>query len=95
MLVEGDTNSVLAGALAAHQLGIKIGHIEAGLRSYSKLIEEMNRILTGLYADYHFAPTENARDNLLKPEVLEKLIEYKARFPRFVFPVFYPAFAVC
>ncbi|WP_317920891.1 non-hydrolyzing UDP-N-acetylglucosamine 2-epimerase [Tepidimicrobium xylanilyticum] len=69
LLVQGDTSTVFAGALAAFYQKVKIGHVEAGLRSgnlYSPYPEEANRKLTGILADYHFAPTKTNRDNLLK-----------------------------
>jgi len=67
VLVEGDTTTVFAAALSAFWLGIKVGHVEAGLRSGDRrnpFPEEMNRILTGCLADLHFAPTEQAAANL-------------------------------
>lgn len=68
-LVQGDTTTVFAGALWAFYNKIPVGHIEAGLRSgnlWSPYPEEANRKMVSVIADYHFAPTEEARNNLLK-----------------------------
>lgn len=68
ILVHGDTTTTFAGSLAAFYNEISIGHVEAGLRTwnkYSPFPEEMNRQITGIMADLHFAPTEQAEKNLL------------------------------
>lgn len=69
VLVHGDTTTTFAGALAAFYQKIKIGHVEAGLRTFNKYFpypEEMNRKLAGAMADLHFAPTKGSQNNLLK-----------------------------
>lgn len=68
ILVHGDTTTTFAGALAAFYQKIKVGHVEAGLRTHNKHFpfpEEMNRKLTGAIADLNFAPTESSKNNLL------------------------------
>lgn len=72
ILVHGDTTTTFAGALAAFYQQIRVGHVEAGLRTFDKYFpypEEMNRKLTGSLADLHFAPTKVSKENLLKEGV--------------------------
>lgn len=69
ILVQGDTTTVMAAALAAFYHKVAVGHVEAGLRTgniYSPWPEEMNRLLAGNLATLHFAPTARSRDNLLR-----------------------------
>ncbi|MBQ1730105.1 MAG: UDP-N-acetylglucosamine 2-epimerase (non-hydrolyzing) [Oscillospiraceae bacterium] len=69
ILVHGDTTTTFAAALAAYYMGVPVGHVEAGLRTYdvhSPYPEEFNRQAVGSIADYNFAPTAVARDNLLR-----------------------------
>jgi UDP-N-acetylglucosamine 2-epimerase len=78
VLVHGDTTTSFASALACYYKGIKVGHVEAGLRTYDKLRpfpEEMNRRLGDDLCDYHYAPTEGARDNLLRENIPEDGIQ--------------------
>lgn len=77
LLVQGDTTTVFAGALAAFYHKVRIGHVEAGLRSgnlYSPYPEEANRKLTGVITDFHFAPTERNKKNLLNEDYPEEKI---------------------
>lgn len=77
VLVHGDTTTTFAGALAAYYSEIKLGHVEAGLRTYDKyqpFPEEMNRRLTGAMSDLHFAPTPLAKEHLLKENIDEENI---------------------
>lgn len=75
VLVHGDTSTTYATALSAFYLGIKIGHVEAGLRTHnmqSPFPEEFNRQAVGLITNIHFSPTQLAKDNLLKENKNEK-----------------------
>lgn len=72
ILVHGDTATTFAASLAAYYHKIKVGHVEAGLRTgdlYSPWPEEANRQLTGVLANYHFAPTQSSYENLIKENV--------------------------
>lgn len=75
VLVQGDTTTVMATALSAFYANVRVGHVEAGLRShdrYAPYPEEINRRIATLLSDLHFAPTTLARENLLKEGVSEK-----------------------
>lgn len=72
VFVHGDTTTSMAASIAAFYNGAKVCHIEAGLRTnnkYSPFPEEINRRVTGVIADYHFAPTETSKQNLLKENI--------------------------
>ncbi|MBO4898031.1 MAG: UDP-N-acetylglucosamine 2-epimerase (non-hydrolyzing) [Clostridia bacterium] len=77
VLVHGDTTTTFAGSVAAFYNGAKVGHVEAGLRTYDKwspFPEEMNRRLTGAIADLHFSPTIRNKNNLMRENVSEESI---------------------
>jgi len=77
LIVQGDTTTAFAASLAAFYEGVRVGHIEAGLRTWDKLHpfpEEMNRRLSACLADLHFAPTRQARANLLRENIPESRV---------------------
>jgi len=77
ILVQGDTTTVMAAALNAYYRRIKVGHVEAGLRTHNKwepFPEEINRRVAGVAADLHFAPTRWSRQNLLKEGVAKEIV---------------------
>jgi len=77
VLVHGDTTTTMAAALAAYYCRIPVGHVEAGLRTHNKFApfpEEINRRVSGVLADVHFAPTDAARRNLLREGVADAAI---------------------
>jgi len=77
VLVQGDTTTVAVTALLAYYRRIRVGHVEAGLRTHDKwqpFPEEINRRVAGVIADLHFAPTEWAKQNLLREGILEKAV---------------------
>jgi UDP-N-acetylglucosamine 2-epimerase (non-hydrolysing) len=77
MLVQGDTTTAMAASIAAFFHQVKIGHIEAGLRTHNRLQpfpEEINRKIVSVVADLHFAPTQRARENLLREGIPDATI---------------------
>lgn len=74
LLLEGDTNTIVAGALTGIKLGLKVGHVESGLRSYDwRMPEEHNRRMVDHISDYLFAPTEKTKRNLTEEHVYGKI----------------------
>jgi UDP-N-acetylglucosamine 2-epimerase (non-hydrolysing) len=77
VLVQGDTTTALAAALTSFYAGARVGHVEAGLRTYDKeqpFPEELNRRVVSVIADLHFAPTARARDHLLREGISDKAV---------------------
>ena len=77
VLAQGDTTTVMSTAMACFYRGIPFGHVEAGLRTGNRRMpfpEEVNRVVAGVVADLHFAPTATARDNLLREGVEEDAV---------------------
>ncbi|GAA6194437.1 UDP-N-acetylglucosamine 2-epimerase (non-hydrolyzing) [Phaeobacter sp. NW0010-22] len=77
VLVHGDTTTAMAASLAAFYAGVPVAHVEAGLRTgniHAPWPEEMNRMIVGKLADLHFAPTQNARQNLLAENIPDSAI---------------------
>ncbi len=77
VLVHGDTTTTMAASLAAYYCRVKVGHVEAGLRTFNKFApfpEEVNRKITSVLADVHFAPTATAKDNLLAEGVVDRAV---------------------
>ena len=78
LLVQGDTTTVMAAAILGYYHQVRVGHIEAGLRTHDKwqpFPEEMNRRIATALADLHFAPTENNRQNLLREGIPDEIIK--------------------
>lgn len=77
VFVHGDTTTTLGSSIASFYFGAKVCHVEAGLRTFNKrspFPEEINRKVTGVIADYHFAPTQKSKENLLAEGIEEKTI---------------------
>ena len=77
VFVHGDTTTTMAGSIASFYSGAKVCHVEAGLRTNNKnspFPEEINRQITGRICDYHFAPTETSKSNLLKENISKNSI---------------------
>src|SRR5262249_8292363 len=77
LLVQGDTTTTMAAAMAAFYARVRVGHIEAGLRTFNKLQpfpEEINRSIASLLTNLHFAPTETARQNLLREGITRNTV---------------------